>query len=76
VTTVILALDEEIELSDVAAMLRWLADKREAELNAAGDGVDEPQGAINLGRAYVANLRDAAAYHERQATRRRHLNGT
>jgi CCR4-NOT transcriptional regulation complex NOT5 subunit len=75
VPTVILSLDDEIELSDVAAMLRRYADKREAELNATWEGMEEPRGAINEGRQYVANLRDAADYHERQAQRRRHLNG-
>jgi len=65
-----MAMPTDRELADVAAMLRRYADAREAELNACWHGMDEPQGAINEGRAYVANLRDAAAYHERQKARR------
>jgi hypothetical protein len=34
----------------------------------------EPSGAINEGRAYVRNLRDAADWHERMAARRRQTN--
>jgi hypothetical protein len=54
---------------DVARMLRACANRRETELNRIWHrcGIPEPTGAINMGRQYVVNLRDAADYHERQA---------
>ncbi len=58
------------DLGDVAGMLRRLADRREAELNA------RPADAETADRACVTILRASADYHERQATRRKHLNAT
>jgi hypothetical protein len=69
VPAVILSLDDEIELADVARTLRRYADEREAHLDATWERMEEPQGAI-----YV-RIRSAADYHERQAARRRQLNG-